>query len=396
MLDRLTHTSDPEAAIAEGIAPFLALRRDLHRNPELSGSERRTAGIIAGLLRDWGYEVTTGIGGHGVVGRLSSGEGTRSIGLRADFDALPIEEATGLDHASQVPGVMHACGHDGHTAILLAAAHHLAKTRAFDGTVVLIFQPAEEIGAGAKAMIAEGLFTRFPVDAVFALHNWPGVAEGRWGILPGPVMAAIDQVNLTLRGKGGHGAAPQETVDPIVAAAHAIAALQSVVARNVDPQETAVVTVGSIHGGSASNVIPETVEARLTLRSFTPATRALLAERVPAILRGVAEGFGARAEITVKPGFPPVVNHPGPAALAREVALRLFGAEAVIADFRPRTASEDFAWMLEERPGAYLFIGTGPGAPLHSPEYRFNDAILAPAAAFWVRLAETFLTGDAR
>ncbi|MBL4926646.1 M20 aminoacylase family protein [Fuscibacter oryzae] len=387
---------DTLATIAAGIGEFIALRHDLHRHPELSREEHRTAGIIAGLLGGWGYEVTAGVGGTGVVATLQAGSGTRSIGLRADMDALPIFEATGLPFSSVAKGVMHACGHDGHTAILLAAAKHLAETRAFDGRVTLIFQPAEEIGAGARAMIADGLFTRFPVDAVFGLHNWPGLPAGQWGILPGPVMAGIDQVFLTVQGRGGHGAAPQETVDPVVTAAHAIAALQSVVSRNIDPQDAAVVTVGSIHGGEASNVIPDTVEAKLTLRYFTPATQDILAVRVPAILRGVIEAFGATADLTYARGFPPVTNHAPEAAIARRAVEALFGPAALIDTFRPRTASEDFAFFLHERPGAFLILGAGDGAPLHSPRYQFNDAILAPAAALWVQLVQDFLTGDAQ
>ena len=387
---------DTLAAISAGIGEFVALRHDLHRHPELSREEHRTAGIVAGLLRGWGYDVTTGIGGTGVVASLQVGNGPHALALRADMDALPIAEATGLPFASVANRVMHACGHDGHTAILLAAAKHLAETRAFHGRLVLIFQPAEEIGAGAKAMIADGLFTRFPVDAVFGLHNWPGLPAGQWGILPGPVMAGIDQVLLTVQGRGGHGAAPQETVDPVVTAAHAIAALQSVVSRNIDPQDAAVVTVGSIHGGEASNVIPDTVEAKLTLRYFTAATQAVLAARVPAILRGVIEAFGAEADLTYAPGFPPVINHAPEAALARRAVEGLFGPAALIDGFRPRTASEDFAFFLHERPGAFLILGAGDGAPLHSPRYQFNDAILAPAAALWVQLVQDFLTGDAQ
>ncbi len=384
------------AALAGGIGEFVALRQDLHRHPELSREEHRTAGIVAGLLRGWGYAVTAGVGGTGVVASLQEGNGTRSLALRADMDALPIVEATELPFASVAKGVMHACGHDGHTAILLAAAKHLAETRAFNGRLVLIFQPAEEIGAGARAMIADGLFKRFPVDAVFGLHNWPGLPAGQWGILPGPVMAGIDQVLLTVQGRGGHGAAPHETVDPVVTTAHAIAALQSVVSRNIDPQDTAVVTVGSIHGGEASNVIPDTVEAKLTLRYFTGATQDILEARVPGILRGVIEAFGATADLTYARGFSPVVNHAPEAAFARRAVEGLFGPAALIDGFRPRTASEDFAFFLHERPGAFLILGAGECAPLHSPRYRFNDAIIAPAAALWVQLARDFLTGDAQ
>ncbi len=383
----------PIPALTAGIGDFVALRHDLHRHPELSREEARTAAVIARELTAYGYEVTTGIGGHGVVGRLVAGPG-KSLGLRADFDALPIHETPHDGPVSQVAGVMHACGHDGHTAILLAAARHLARTRSFRGTLTLIFQPAEEIGHGARAMLEDGLFDRFPVDAIFGLHNWPGLPAGAWGIRPGPVMAAVDQVNLTVRGKGGHGAMPQDTVDPIVALSGAITALQSVVARNIDPLEAAVVTVGSIRGGEASNVIPDQAEARLTLRSFSAEVRDRLGDRVPALLRSVAEGYGATAEAEFRRGFPAVVNHPQEAALARAVVEDTFGPAALIPDFAPRMASEDFAFFLTERPGAFLILGNGPGAPLHSPDYRFNDAILAPAATLWVRLAERFLNGE--
>jgi len=378
--------------IAESIAEFVALRQELHHHPELAFQERRTSARIAALLEGWGYEVTP-LAGTGVIGTLRNGAGRR-LAIRADIDALPIHEATGLTFASAVPGVMHACGHDGHTAILLAAARYLAETRRFRGTLHLIFQPAEEIGQGARRLIGEGLFDRFPVDAIFGLHNWPGVEEGRFGFIEGPAMAGIDQVDFRVRGKGGHGAAPHEAVDPVVAAAHAITALQSVVARNVDPLEAAVVTVGAIHGGAASNVIPDSVEMKLTLRSFSARTREVLAARVPALLTGVVQALGATAYIDYRPGFPAVVNHAAELRIARDAALAALGEGAVLPTLAPRTASEDFAWYLQEVPGAFLFLGNGEGAPLHSPEYRFNDAILLPGATLWAALAETFLSGD--
>jgi hippurate hydrolase len=380
-----------ERGIVRSIDEFIGLRRDLHRHPELAFKETRTAGIVAERLSEWGYRVTTGIAGTGVVGTLRRGEGARSLGLRADMDALPLQEATGRPYASVHPGVMHACGHDGHTAILLAAARFLAQSGAFDGSLHLIFQPAEEIGAGAKKMIAEGLFERFPCDAVFGLHNWPGVGAGHIGCVAGPAMASVDQAHITVRGRGGHGAQPHETVDPVVVSAHLITALQTIVARNLNPLDMGVVTVGSIHGGSASNVIPDSVELRLTARSFRPEVRALLQARVPALAHAQAESFGAVAEVDYRLGFPAVVNHIEETALAQDVALEAFGAGRVERAFRPRTASEDFAYMLEARPGSYLFVGNGNGPSLHSPRYDFNDAILAPAATYWVRLAERFL-----
>ncbi len=384
--------NDPvERGIASYIDEIIALRRDLHRYPELAFQERRTSKLIAAQLSSWGYEVTTGIADTGLVATLSNGTGTRRLGIRADIDALPIEEATELDYSSANPGVMHACGHDGHTAILLAAARYLAQTRFFNGTLHLIFQPAEEIGAGARKMLSEGLFERFPVDAVFGLHNWPGVAEAQFGFVAGPAMASVDQANIRIVGRGGHGAAPQNAVDPVVATASLITALQSVVSRNVDPQDTAVVTVGSIHAGSASNVIPESVELKLTMRAFTEAVREQLRGRIPALARAQAESFGAVAEVDYRLGFPALVNDPQSTALARQVALDAFGPGKVEADFRPRTASEDFAFMLQAKTGSYLFVGNGDSAPLHSARYDFNDAIIAPAARYWVRLAETFL-----
>ncbi|MBW0370757.1 M20 aminoacylase family protein [Ensifer adhaerens] len=383
------------AAVERGLATFIdeivAIRRDLHQHPELAFQEKRTSSVVGDLLTSWGYEVSRGIAGTGIVATLRGGQGEKAIGLRADMDALPIEEATGLAYASRHKGVMHACGHDGHTAILLAAARFLATEGRFDGTLRLIFQPAEEIGAGARKMLSEGLFQRFPVDAVFGLHNWPGVTAGRFGFVAGPAMASVDQANITIVGKGGHGAEPHLTVDPVLATASLITALQSLVSRNVDPQDMAVVTVGSIHGGQASNVIPESVSLKLTLRAFNGDVRRLLGERVQALARAQAESFGAKAEVDYKLGFPALVNHPDETAFARNVALQALGPEAVVADFRPRTASEDFAFFLEEKAGNYAFVGNGDSASLHSAQYNFNDAIIAPAARYWVRLVETFL-----
>jgi hippurate hydrolase len=371
---------------------IIALRHDLHRHPELAFKEKRTAGIIARFLLSYGYSVHEGIGGTGIVATLKRGESDKRLGLRADFDALPIQEPAGLPFASENEGIMHACGHDGHTAILLAAARYLAESGRFDGTLTLIFQPAEEIGAGARAMIKDGLFERFPVDAVFGLHNWPGMTTGTFGFVEGPAMASVDKAIITIHGNGGHGAQPHETVDPVLVSASFITALQSIVSRNVDPLDMAVVTVGSIHGGTASNVIPESVELQLTLRAFLPSVRIQLEDRLVAIAKGQAESFGAVAEVDFRRGFPPVINHAQETAFVREVARAHFAADTIQDVFRPRTASEDFAFMLEERPGAYIFVGNGDGAPLHSPHYRFNDAIIAPAARLWVKLTETFLS----
>ncbi|OAV49604.1 amidohydrolase [Rhizobium sp. WYCCWR10014] len=388
-------SNDPvEKGIAAYLDEIIALRHDLHQYPELAFQELRTSKLVASRLSSWGYEVATGIAGTGIVATLRRGEGKRRIGIRADMDALPIEEATGLAYASSNPGVMHACGHDGHTSILLAAARYLAESGNFSGTLRLIFQPAEEIGAGARKMISEGLFERFPVDAVFGLHNWPGVPTGQFGFVAGPAMASVDKAIIKIIGKGGHGAEPHRTVDPVLASASFITALQSVVSRNVDPQEMAVVTVGSIHAGSASNVIPESVEMQLTMRAYNETVRQLLRERIPALARAQAESFGAEADVNYRLGFPALINHAAETTFARDVADDALGPAAIEKDFRPRTASEDFAFMLQANPGSYLFVGNGDSAPLHSAHYNFNDAIIAPAARYWVRLAETFLTDD--
>ena len=388
-------SNDPvEKGIATYLDEIIALRHDLHQYPELAFQELRTSKLVASRLSSWGYEVATGLAGTGIVATLRRGEGKKRIGIRADMDALPIEEATGLAYASSNPGVMHACGHDGHTSILLAAARYLAESGNFSGTLRLIFQPAEEIGAGARKMISEGLFERFPVDAVFGLHNWPGVPTGQFGFVAGPAMASVDKAIIKIIGKGGHGAEPHRTVDPVLASASFITALQSVVSRNVDPQEMAVVTVGSIHAGSASNVIPESVEMQLTMRAYNETVRQLLRERIPALARAQAESFGAEADVNYRLGFPALINHAAETAFARDVADDALGPAAIEKDFRPRTASEDFAFMLQANPGSYLFVGNGDSAPLHSAHYNFNDAIIAPAARYWVRLAETFLTDD--
>ncbi|ANV27101.1 M20 aminoacylase family protein [Agrobacterium pusense] len=391
-IDGARPQDDAERGILAFIEESIAIRRDLHRHPELSLKEKRTAALIARYLLSFGYEVTEGVGGHGVVATLKRGHGEKRLGIRADIDALPIAEETGLAYASDTPGVMHACGHDGHTTILLAAARYLAETSSFSGTLTLIFQPAEEIGAGARAMIKDRLFERFPVDAVFGLHNWPGVEAGQFGFVEGPAMASVDKAKVRIVGRGGHGAAPHETVDPVLASASFVTALQSIVSRNVDPREMAVLTVGSIHGGTASNVIPESVELQITARAFSPLVRDRLEERLPALAKAQAESFGAKAEVAYSRGFPPVINHAVQTAFAQDVARRHFPPGQIAESFQPRTASEDFAFMLQGRPGSYLFVGNGDSAPLHSPHYDFNDTIIAPAARFWVRLAEDYLS----
>ncbi|GLK62880.1 amidohydrolase [Paracoccus kondratievae] len=370
-----------------------AIRHHLHQNPELSHQEAETARFVAGKLESWGYEVTRGVGGHGVVARMTAGSGTRSIAVRADMDALPITEATGAGHASRVPGVMHACGHDGHTTVLLGAAEYLARTRRFNGTVTLIFQPAEEAGddCGAKRMIADGLFERFPFDAIFGLHNHPGAPAGTILTRSGPLMAASDAAVIRIKGKGGHASRPHLTVDPIVVACQIVVALQTVVSRSVDPTKAAVVTVGTIHAGEAVNVIPETAEFAISIRSFEPEVRATLKRRITAIVEAVAQGFDAVATIDYDEGHPVVCNSEAENEFATEVARELIGAENVrLCPLIP--GSEDFAHFLEHKPGAFLRLGNGEdSAILHSPNYDFNDASLTTGAALWARLVERWL-----
>ncbi len=380
-----------ETGLASFIDEFIALRRDIHTHPELAFKETRTSALVADYLKQWGYDVTTGVGGSGVVGTLKRGNSGKTIGIRADMDALPINEATGLDYASSNSGVMHACGHDGHTTVLLAAARYLAQSGRFSGTVHLIFQPAEEIGAGARRMIEDGLFERFPCDAVYGLHNWPGVPAGKFGFVTGPAMASVDRARIRVNGRGGHGAEPHKSVDPVVVASSIVLALQTVVARNLDPLDMGVVTVASIHGGDALNVIPAHVDLGITIRSFSQTVREELRRRIEAVARSQAESFGAVADVNYQWGFPALINAKAETEFARQVALSTFSTDTVIEDFRPRTASEDFAFMLEQKPGTYFFVGNGDSAGLHSPNYNFNDEILLPAALFWVRLTEASL-----
>lgn len=374
-------------------AELTRTRRHLHANPELSFQERETADYVAGRLEAWGYEVTRNVGGHGVVARLTQGAGGRSIAIRADMDALPIVEETGLAYASTKPGVMHACGHDGHTTMLLGAAEYLARTRHFTGTVNLIFQPAEEAGkvSGAQAMIADGLFERFPCDAIFGLHNHPGAPAGSFLMRSGPLMAAADTVTVTVTGRGGHASRPHLAVDPIVTAANLVMTLQTVVSRSVNPTETAVVTVGTIHGGTASNVIPERAEIAASVRSFSAELRKTLEQRIRAIAGAVAEAHGASVEIDWEHGYPVVVNAPEETAFATEVVTELVG-ERNVSECPLIPGSEDFAYFLEHKPGCFLRLGNGEdSAFLHNPRYDFNDASLTTGAALWARLAERYL-----
>jgi len=375
-------------------AEFTALRRDLHRHPELGLHEQRTSALVAERLAAWGYEVHRGLASTGVVGSLRRGTGHQRLGLRADMDALPIHEATGHPWASVHSGVMHACGHDGHTTMLLMAAQHLAEHGRFSGTLHLIFQPAEEHPGGARLMVEQGLFQRFDCDAVYALHNMPGIAAGQLVFHDGPFMASSDDVTITLHGTGGHGALPQHTADPIVAAASLVMALQTVVSRNVDPQQAAIVTVGELHAGKANNVIPDTARLELSVRALDPGVRDLLEQRIRALAQSQAQSFGLRAEVDYRRDYPVLVNTRAQTELAREVGAELLGEDGICRQGPALTGSEDFAVMLQQRPGSYLLLGNGAGegsCMVHNPGYDFNDHILPVGAAFWVRLAERFL-----
>ena len=370
------------------------IRHQLHRHPELSFKEVATAELVALRLGEWGYEVTRNIGGHGVVGRLRQGEGTRSVSLRADMDALPILEENSSAHASKNAGVMHACGHDGHTTMLLGAARQLAKTRHFSGTVNLVFQPAEEAGrdSGAQCMIADGLFERFPCDAIFGLHNHPGYPVGTFMFGSGPFMSASDRVFITVKGRGGHAARPHLTVDPILIAGSLVMALQSVVSRNIDPTQTAIVTIGSLNAGMASNVIPESASMGLSVRSFSAEVRDRLQERITDLVTQHVHGYGGSVEINYERGCPVLVNSVAETAFALQVASELVGAEHTVSPFGPVTGSEDFAYYLQHRPGCFLRLGNGESsAMVHNARYDFNDQNLTVGAAYWTRLAERFL-----
>ncbi|MDH4447531.1 MAG: M20 family metallopeptidase [Acidovorax sp.] len=381
---------------------FVALRRDLHRHPELGFQEVRTSALVAEKLAEWGYEVTRGLGGTGVVGQLRRGTGERRLGLRADMDALPITEATGLPHASCHHGLMHACGHDGHTAMLLAAAHHLARHGQFSGTLNLIFQPAEEGLGGARKMMDDGLFTRFPCDAVFAMHNMPGHPPGHLLFRTGAFMASSENITITLHGVGGHGAMPHHAADPVVAGSAIVLGLQSIVARNVPPLQMAVITVGAFQAGDANNVIPQTATLKLSVRSLDRSVRELLNRRIRELVEAQAQSYGVRAEVDFRGGYPVLVNTPLETEFARQVGRELVGDAKVTEQAEPLTGSEDFAFMLEDVPGSYLLIGNGDDATgghgacmVHNPNYDFEDRNIAVGSAYWVKLAERFLADAA-
>jgi hippurate hydrolase len=374
---------------------MIAIRRQIHERPELAYEEHATSDLVAERLARWGYEVHRGLGGTGVVGTLRAGTSARRIGLRADMDALPIAETSGKPWASKVFGKMHACGHDGHTAMLLSAARHLAATRQFDGTLHMVFQPAEEGLAGARKMIEDGFFDLFPCDAMFGMHNAPGKPAGKFQAIPGFAMASSDTCIIRVLGKGGHGAMPHLAVDPVVVGSSIVMALQTIVARNVPSLQMGIVTVGAFLAGDAPNVIPGTAELRLTVRAFNPDIRNLLERRIGEIARAQAESYGARAEVDYQRRYPVLHNHSQETAFCEQVVREWLGEEAVLPPTEPITGSEDFAFFLEKVPGCYIFIGNGEGEEggcmVHNPAYDFNDRVLSTGASYWVRLAETWL-----
>ncbi len=378
------------------------IRRAIHAHPELCYEERHTADLVAARLTEWGIPILRGMGTTGVVGIIKSGSSGRALGLRADMDALPVQESNSFAHASRLAGKMHACGHDGHTAMLLGAAHYLAQHRNFDGTVYLIFQPAEEVGAGAKRMMDDGLFAQCPMDAVFGMHNWPGAPVGSFGVTPGPMMASSNQFEVIVKGKGAHAAQPHKGIDPIMVALQIAQGWQTIISRNRNPLDAGVLSVTQIHAGSTTNVIPDEAQLVGTVRTFSAQVTDLIEQRMRAIAQHTAAAFDAQVEFTFERLYPALVNHADETALAARVMRSIAGEAAVNANTEPTMSAEDFAFMLQEKPGCYVFIGNGEGGHrdaghgigpcnLHNPSYDFNDALLPIGATYWVRLAEAFL-----
>jgi hippurate hydrolase len=380
--------------VADLHAEITAWRQDIHAHPELRYEENRTAALVAEKLKSFGCdEVVPCIGQTGVVGVIRGRKAGRAVALRADMDALPLEEETGLPYKSTVSGKMHACGHDGHTAMLLGAAKYLAETRNFAGTAIVIFQPAEEGGAGALAMMKDGLISRFGIEEVYGMHNYPGLPLGQFGIRPGAMMASADHIMIELEGKGGHAARPHLSIDTILVGAQIINQLQSIVARNVDPLDAAVVSICMFQAGHTDNVIPQHALLRGTARALNDEVRALLQQRVPEIVEGTARLYGATAKITYTNGYPVLQNPTRQTEFAASVAREICGSGKVDTDFAPVMGAEDFAFMLAERPGAFIFVGNGDSAGLHHPAYNFNDETIPVGTSYWVRLAETALAG---
>ena len=380
--------------VADLVAEIAEWRRDIHANPELQYDVNRTAGKVAELLKSFGVdEVVTGIGRTGVVGVIKgrNGGAGRVIGLRADMDALPITERTGKPYASKTGGKMHACGHDGHTAMLLGAAKYLAETRNFDGTAIVIFQPAEEGGAGGRAMVQDGMMERFGIEEVFGLHNIPGMPVGSFAIREGGIMAATDEFTIIIEGTGGHAAMPHKANDPVVIAAQLILALQTVVSRNIDPMRQAVLSVTMVQAGDAFNIIPRNIRLTGTIRTLDETIRSFMEERLRTITTQLVAAFGAKADIAFRRGYPVTVNAPAQTAFAAEVARSVAGAERVNANSDPTMGGEDFAYMLQARPGAYIFMGNGDSTQLHTDTYDFNDEAIPAGVSYWSRLVEMAL-----
>lgn len=372
------------------------IRHQIHQHPEMGLEEIETSNLVASKLTEWGYQVHRGMAKTGVIGTLKVGNASKTLGIRADMDALPIHEASGKPWASKIPNRMHACGHDGHTTMLLGAAKYLAETRNFNGTLHLIFQPAEEMINGGEMMVKEGLFEQFPCDAIFAMHNMPGYPAGKFFFQHGPFMASMDQFVITVNGCGGHGAMPNKAIDPVLVASHITTALQSIVSRNVDPLEAAVITVGSIIAGDAANVIPDHAVMKLSVRSLSRETRELLLKRIPALAKAQAESFGATADVKHINGTPVLINDETQTRFAHQVALDSFGETRVHYGAKPLLGSEDFAFMLDANPnGCYLIVGNGDkgegSCMVHNPGYDFNDACLVPGSAYWSALTEAYL-----
>ncbi|MCP3727123.1 M20 family metallopeptidase [Paraburkholderia sp. CNPSo 3272] len=390
----------PEIQAAQG--EIQGLRRTIHAHPELRYEETQTSDLVAAKLTEWGIEVHRGMGQTGVVGVLKRGTGKRMVGLRADMDALPIQELNTFDHRSRNQGKMHACGHDGHTAMLLGAAQYLARHGQFDGTIVFIFQPAEEGGAGAKAMIEDGLFKQFPVDAVFGIHNWPGMPAGYFGVTEGPIMASSNEFRIEIKGEGSHAALPHNGRDPVFTAVQIANGLQSIITRNKKPLDTAVLSITQIHAGDAVNVVPNTAWIAGTVRTFTTETLDLIESRLRKITEGTAQAYDCSVDITFHRNYPPTVNSSAEAQFAAEVMREVVGADHVDANVEPTMGAEDFSFMLLEKPGCYAFLGNGEGGHrdaghgagpcmLHNASYDFNDQLLPVGSSFWVHLATKFL-----
>jgi hippurate hydrolase len=383
-------------------AELETIRRDIHAHPELCYEEQRTADVVASRLTAWGIPVVRGLGVTGVVGIIKNGTSGRAIGLRADMDALPMQELNTFEHASRHAGKMHACGHDGHTAMLLGAAHYLSQNRNFDGTVYLIFQPAEEGGAGARRMIDDGLFERFPMDAVYGLHNWPGMAAGSFGVVAGPMMASSNEFRVVVKGKGAHAAQPHRGIDPVMVAVQIAQSWQTIISREKNPLDTAVLSITQIHAGSATNVIPDEAVLIGTVRTFTTGVLDLVQRRMEEIAKGVAAAFNAGVDFSFKRNYPPLVNHAAQTAFAIEAMKAVVGADNVDTEVEPTMGAEDFAFMLQAKPGCYVFLGNGDGehrlgghglgpCQLHNGSYDFNDQLLPIGASYWVKLVEMSL-----